>query len=68
LEQKGVSQNLPAGLPEDRETPIVTVCNRGNISIEGALVLKSLGYKNVRSMNGGTTAWMDQGLPTKRGG
>ena len=51
-------------LPEEREHPIVTVCNRGNLSISGMLVLQSLGYSNVRSLNGGTVAWAEQGLPT----
>jgi rhodanese-related sulfurtransferase len=54
------------GLPEDRSTPIVTVCNRGNQSLTGMLILKSLGYKNVRSMNGGTIAWIEKGLPSKK--
>jgi rhodanese-related sulfurtransferase len=51
-------------LPERREHPIVTLCNRGNLSISGMLVLQSLGYHNVRSLNGGTIAWAEQGLPT----
>jgi len=51
-------------LPEQREHPIVTLCNRGNLSISGMLVLQSLGYSNVRSLNGGTVAWAEQGLPT----
>jgi rhodanese-related sulfurtransferase len=51
-------------LPSNREHPIVTVCTRGNLSINGLLVLQSLGYRNVRSLNGGTVAWADQGLPT----
>lgn len=50
-------------LPEHREHPIVTVCTLGNLSISGMLVLQSLGYNNVRSLNGGTTAWAEQGLP-----
>jgi rhodanese-related sulfurtransferase len=51
-------------LPEHLDHPIVTVCNRGNMSINGMLVLQSLGYRNVRSLNGGTIAWADEGLPT----
>lgn len=47
-----------------RDDPIVTVCNRGNMSISGMLVLQSLGYTNVRSLNGGTIAWAEQGHPT----
>jgi rhodanese-related sulfurtransferase len=51
-------------LPQERDHPIVTVCTRGNVSIRGMLVLQSLGYRNVRSLNGGTIAWAEQGLPT----
>ena len=54
-----------AELPEHLDHPIVTVCNRGNLSIRGMLVLQSLGYKNVRSMNGGTVAWADEGWPVE---
>ncbi len=48
-------------LPEDRDTPILSVCQRGNASLSGLLFLKSLGYRNVRSMTGGTLAWRDRG-------
>lgn len=54
-----------AELPAERDHPIVTVCNRGNLSLRGLLVLQSLGYRNVRSLNGGTVAWAEQGLPTE---
>lgn len=50
-------------LPKDKDYPIVTVCNVGNESIEGLLILKSLGYSNVKSLNGGTTGWMVKGFP-----
>ena len=52
-------------LPENLDAPVITVCNVGNASISGMLVLKSLGYRNVKSMNGGTAGWMDRGLPTE---
>ncbi|MDX1608911.1 MAG: rhodanese-like domain-containing protein, partial [Halofilum sp. (in: g-proteobacteria)] len=52
-------------LPADHEAPVITVCNRGNMSLNGLLVLKSLGYRNVRSLNGGTTAWVEQGNPVE---
>ena len=51
--------------PEQRDHPIVTVCTRGNLSIQGMLALQSLGYRNVRSLNGGTVAWAEEGLPTQ---
>ncbi|MCH8170673.1 MAG: pyridoxal-phosphate dependent enzyme [Bacteroidetes bacterium] len=50
-------------LPKDKDYPIVTVCNVGNQSIEGLLILKSLGYSNVKSLNGGTTGWILKGFP-----
>jgi len=50
-------------LPEERDHPIVTVCTRGNLSLQGMLALQSLGYRNVRSLNGGTVEWAEQGLP-----
>ncbi len=63
--------NIPVGELKDRrselpdlEDPIVTVCTAGNLSIQGMLVLQSLGYNNVRSLNGGTNAWAAEGLPT----
>ncbi len=49
-------------LPEQRDHPIVTLCGLGNLSISGMLVLQSLGYRNVRSLNGGTFAWAERGL------
>jgi rhodanese-related sulfurtransferase len=60
VEELGARQ---AELPDQREHPIVTVCTRGNLSLRGMLVLQSLGYRNVRSLNGGTLAWAEQGLP-----
>jgi len=37
----------------------------GKLSLSGLLYLKSLGYRNVKSMNGGMTAWVEKGLPTE---
>jgi cysteine synthase/rhodanese-related sulfurtransferase len=52
-----------AGLPRDRGAPIVTVCNVGRKSLNGMLVLKSLGYTNVKNLMGGLTAWSGEGHP-----
>jgi len=38
------------------------VCERGNLSLSGALFLNSLGYRNARSITGGTQAWDEQGF------
>ena len=52
-------------LPGDLETPILSVCQRGNASLSGVLVLKSLGYRDVRSIAGGTLAWREKGFDTE---
>lgn len=54
-------------LPSDRETQILVVCATGVRSLSGALFLGSLGYRNVRSINGGTTAWAERGFEVERG-
>lgn len=50
-----------AFLPEDKDTPILSVCERGNLSLSGVLFLTSLGFRNVRSVNGGTQEWASRG-------
>ena len=54
-----------SSLPEDLDTPILTLCQRGDISLTAVLFLTSLGYNNVHSINGGTIAWTERGLPTE---
>ena len=56
-----------AGLPGDLDAPILSVCQRGNASLSGVLFLKSLGYRNVRSITGGTLAWREKGFVTDAG-
>ena len=53
--------------PADRDAPIITVCDRGNLSLLGVLYLVSLGYTNARSLNGGTLGWIDKGYPVESG-
>ena len=50
-------------LPEDREAPIVMVCNIGKFSKQTVLYLKSMGYRNVRSMKGGMNEWVRKEQP-----
>ncbi len=61
-------QDLASLLPEERSTPIYTVCQRGNLSLSALLILKSLGYQNVRSINGGTLRWKQLGFEVTTGG
>ena len=51
-------------LPDDREAPIVTVCNIGKFSKHVTLWLKSKGYRNVRSAKGGLNEWVRKGFET----
>ena len=59
--------NDHAALPADRDAPILSVCQRGNASLSGVLFLKSLGYRDVRSITGGTLAWREKGYDTDEG-
>lgn len=54
-------------LPADRDTPIVMVCGIGKFSKPTTLYLKSLGYRNVRSLKGGINEWVRKGQPTQAG-
>lgn len=51
-------------LPDDRDAPIVTVCNIGKFSKHATLFLKSKGYRNVRSTKGGLNEWVRKGFET----
>ena len=53
-----------SALPSDLDAQILSVCQRGNASLLGVLFLKSLGYRNVRSIIGGTLAWREKGFGT----
>jgi rhodanese-related sulfurtransferase len=46
-----------------REQPIVVYCRTGGRSALAAESLQNLGFKNVRSLAGGITAWTAAGLP-----
>ena len=56
---------MTAAQPHDRDVPILSVCQRGNISLSGVLYLQSLGYRNARSVTGGTNAWLERGSATE---
>ncbi len=44
-------------LPQDKSSEIVVYCKTGPRSYEAALFLESQGWKNVKIMEGGITAW-----------
>lgn len=54
-----------ADLPHDQDTPVLAICQRGNLSLSAVLYLKSLGFENARSVVGGTNAWIERGLETR---
>ena len=49
--------------PGAKEQPIVLYCGTGGRSALAALTAEALGYKNVRSMNGGIVAWAEARHP-----
>jgi len=53
------------GLPDDKATPLVTICKVGERSLYGMLLLKAMGYHDVKSVRGGLQAWTAAGLPTE---
>jgi cysteine synthase/rhodanese-related sulfurtransferase len=58
-----VNDNINA-LPSDQTAHLITMCGSGKRSLTAMLMLKSLGYNNVKSLNGGLNAWVAEGCPT----
>jgi rhodanese-related sulfurtransferase len=54
-----------AALPADKDRPILCVCELGNSSANAMIYLKALGYSRVKSLSGGTRAWIEAGYPTE---
>ncbi|MHC5110703.1 MAG: pyridoxal-phosphate dependent enzyme [Planctomycetota bacterium] len=50
-------------LPSDRDASIIMVCGIGKFSKNSVLLLKSMGYRNVRSLKGGVNEWDRKGHP-----
>ena len=65
LPQSELSQRKTQ-LPPDRNAPIVMVCGIGKFSKHTTLFLKSLGYRNVRSLKGGINEWVRKQQPTAK--
>jgi rhodanese-related sulfurtransferase len=56
-----LEKRAPGELAKDK--PVYVICRSGNRSRAGAQTLVGLGYKEVYSVDGGITAWIDAGLP-----
>ena len=54
-----------AELPKDR--PIFVICASGQRSAAATTFLLRSGWTDVSNVAGGTTAWVQQGLPANRG-
>jgi rhodanese-related sulfurtransferase len=47
-----------------KETEIVTMCPGGGLSLVGVELLQKAGFKDVKSLKGGTDLWHKKGYPT----
>ena len=54
-------------LEEYKEKEIVTMCPGGGLSLAAVDVMQEAGFKNVKSLKGGTDAWYRKGYPTVAG-
>jgi len=66
------AQNTPLNLLRaadvgDRNRPIYVICRSGRRSRDGARMLQERGYSRVSNVTGGTSRWLQSGLPTARG-
>ena len=63
IPQEDLKQRI-GELTTERDAPLIMVCNIGKFSKQTVLYLKSMGYRNVRSMKGGLNEWVRKGLET----
>lgn len=47
----------------DKETPVVMICKMGGRAARGGEFLEQNGFKKVIVLEGGMTAWNENGLP-----
>jgi rhodanese-related sulfurtransferase len=60
---------LPSRLSEIaryKNKPVAVICRSGRRSAKGAEILRNAGFTQVANVEGGTTAWIDAGLPVIR--
>ena len=66
--------NMPASqlynrfdeIPEDKNKPLVVICQSGNRSSEVSHYLNSKGYNNIYNLYGGTSSWVMNGFEVER--
>lgn len=54
-------------LTEHKDREIVTMCPGGGLSLAAVEVLQEAGFKDVKSLKGGTDAWNKKGYPVTTG-
>ncbi len=60
---KAAFEAAPQQSIEGVSTPVLLICAKGGRSLESARRLAELGYRDVKSISGGTEAWRAAGLP-----
>jgi phage shock protein E len=55
-------EQLLAGLPSDKQAPIVLYCRTGRMSTIAAQTITQAGYTNVFELDGGMIAWQRAGF------
>ena len=63
LDPKAVADSVGAGA----DRPVYVICKSGNRSSKAVQKFVNSGIVNVINVNGGTTAWVEAGLPVVRG-
>lgn len=69
------SRNIPVGALEERiseieklkDSPVILLCQSGVRSSGACTKLAKLGFSKVHSLDGGIEAWVQAGLPIKKG-
>jgi len=54
------------GRTSANDDPVYMICQGGGRSSKACLMMLAAGYANVVNVEGGTAAWIDAGLPTRR--
>ncbi|HVH65696.1 MAG TPA: rhodanese-like domain-containing protein [Candidatus Acidoferrum sp.] len=49
-----------------RDQPVLVICQSGQRSLAAAGYLLQLGYRDVMNVDGGTSAWIEEGYPVSR--
>lgn len=57
-------ETAPQAHAPDRGAPLLLICQTGRRSMLAAETLATLGYTDLASVAGGTSAWQAEGLPT----